>query len=74
MSGLNKTYVVNHDEFHNVDHIPVHLPKIDNNCTNPDKCVLQAHTITENVYSELTKLDVAPFNSADEMRVKMTSR
>ncbi len=76
MGGLTPGVVNDKDEFHPVYQIPVHLPKIDNNCsTFSSQCVLKTHTVSQCVYEELDKLDTAFFaNSAEEIRCKMSSR
>ena len=76
MGGLSHGHVEDRNEFHPVYQIPVHLPKIDNNCTTyNDKCVLHTHTVSQCVYEEGDKLDTAFFaNSASEIRCKMSSR
>ena len=74
MSGFNlklaKTSVIDVDGFHPVYQTnPVHLPKVLNNCTDPEGCVLHMQTVTQAVYDNITE-----YVSASELRVKMTSR
>lgn len=76
MGGLLPGQVANQDQFHPVYQIPVHLPKIDNNCTTySNSCVLHTHTVTQGVYEEGDKLDTGYFPvSASELRCKLSSR
>ena len=69
--------LIDKDAFHPVYQItPVHLPHVTNNCSNPDSsCVLNAVTVTQNVYEDIDKLDTAStFTSAKELRAKLKSR
>ena len=76
MGGLRNGQIEDTDEFHPVYQIPVHFPKIDNNCsTYSDQCVLKTHTVSQCVYQVADKLDTGFFpNSAQEIRCKMSSR
>ena len=76
MGGLLEGKVLDEDAFHPVYQIPVHLPKIDNNCSsNVSSCVLKTHTVSQCVYEEGDKLDTGYFStSAEEIRCKMSSR
>ena len=55
---------------------PIHLPHVTNNCSKPDStCELHSVTVSQNVYEDLDKLDVAStYTSAKETRAKLKSR
>ena len=76
MGGLPASQIVDRDEFHPVYQIPVHLPKIDNNCSSPSpSCVLSTHTVSQCVYEIMDDLDTGSTPiSAEEIRCKMSSR
>ena len=79
MSGLNDTVQFNvSDEFHVVYKPPEHMAHLDNNCSSVKpltSCVLNIHTVTQNVYDHLDERDEGvTHSSAEEMRVKMISR
>ena len=79
MSGLNDTVQMNvSDEFHVVYKIPEHFAHLDNNCSTIkplNNCVLNVHTVTQNVYDVIDDFDTGEMPSAaDEMRVKLISR
>jgi len=78
MSGLHlksaNSTIVNHDEFHPVSQIPVHLPKMNNSCDDPEGCILESSTVTQAIYGTLDKMDVTDYASADELRTKLSSR
>jgi predicted esterase len=79
LSGLNDTVQLNiSDEFHIVYKIPEHFAHLDNNCSfiKPlNNCVLNIHTVTQNIYDLNDQSDTGETHtSAEEMRVKMISR
>jgi hypothetical protein len=79
MSGLNETIQLNiSDEFHIVYKSPEHFAHLDNNCSSIkplNTCVLNIHTVTQNLYDLNDQYDASDsHSSAEEMRVKMISR
>ena len=78
MGGLPKgPSLFDIDAFHPVWQVtPIHLPHVINNCSIPDSsCVLNSVTVTQNVYEDMDKLDVAStYTSAKEIRAKLKSR
>ena len=79
LSGLNDTVQLNiSDEFHIVYKIPEHFAHLDNNCSfiKPlNNCILNIHTVTQNIYDLNDQFDTGEtHSSAEEMRVKMISR
>jgi hypothetical protein len=79
MSGLNDTVQLNiSDEFHIVYKPPEHFPHLDNNCSSIkplNNCILNLHTVTQNIYDSTDDIDSGfTHSSAEEMRVKMISR
>jgi hypothetical protein len=79
MSGLNETIRLNiSDEFHIVYKSPEHFAHLDNNCSSIkplNTCVLNIHTVTQNLYDLNDQYDASDsHSSAEEMRVKMISR
>ncbi|UJR31384.1 hypothetical protein I4U23_018878 [Adineta vaga] len=79
MSGLNDTIQLNiSDQFHIVYKIPEHFPHLDNNCSSIkplNNCILNVHTVTQNIYDLTDQFDTGETHtSAEEMRVKMISR
>jgi len=79
LSGLNDTVQMNiSDEFHVVYKPPEHFAHLDNNCSTIkplNNCVLNIHTVTQNLYDFGDEMDAGDtHSSAEEMRVKMISR
>lgn len=79
MSGLNDTVQVNvSDEFRVVYKLPEHFPHLDNNCSaiKPlNSCILNIHTVTQNVYDLYDQFDAGETpTAAIEMRAKLVSR
>ena len=76
MSGLNDTVQMNiSDEFHIVYKTPEHFAHLDNNCSNMkplNNCILNIHTVTQNVYDDSDTGETP--TAANEMRVKLISR
>lgn len=79
MSGLNDSVQVNvSDEFHIVYQLPEHFAHLDNNCSGIkplNSCILNIHTVTQNVYDLYDNVDTGETPSgAQEMRTKLISR
>jgi len=76
MADLPAISVVDSDVMHPVSQIPIHLPHVNNTCTEPDStCTLLTSTVTENIYGPHQASD-NPFYplAATEMRTKLKSR
>lgn len=79
MSGLNDTVQMNiSDEFHIVYKTPEHFAHLDNNCSGIkplNSCILNIHTVTQNLYDLYDNLDAGETpTAAIEMRAKLISR
>jgi hypothetical protein len=79
MSGINNTVQLNiSDEFHIVYKLPEHFAHLDNNCSSikaGNSCILNIHTVTQNIYDFNDEFDTGEtHSSAEEMRIKMISR
>ena len=75
MAGLSTVNVTVTDAIWKVYRVPVHLPKIVNQCESKQGCNLKLTTVSQPTYTLLDSADFGySFVSADEIRVKMSSR